>query len=519
MSLKTQVYQLIDDSINLCHGCPDAKELERILYDMRERLEAPLRVAVAGIMKAGKSTFMNALIGDNLVYTGNLETTYTVCWFKYAATPSIQICFRDGSSVDAPYDELEKWSVRKYEKENPKINDVKYLIIYYPSEVLKTLEFIDTPGLNSIYGTDAQNTLNFLELRGSEDTISEASQADAIVYAFSRSAGGYDEELLRAFQKDGGLFSSPINSVGILTKTDSTGIWNIDETSTPVEAAAPVAQKIMENASMKQLVYATFPVCAKAVEGFSFLTEDDWMLLTTLSKMSRDELVDLLFDAGMFADSTDDYYVGFGDQKSRASLINHLGQYGIVEICGLLKQGASKEEIKKILSEKCGISSVRDVLLSHFGNRTFLIKSRFIFNTLQVTCRDLKRLNRKNPELRDIAEEIEEKIEELTLGIQTLNELRILQYYYNGQLAFLSEDEFEDFMRVTGEYGREPEKRLGIEGLTSVCDMKKVAEEKIVKWHKKASSFMMSNTYVDAATTIARSYEHIHYYLSALCDE
>ena len=519
MSLKTQVYQLIDDSINLCHGCPDAKELERILYDMRERLEAPLRVAVAGIMKAGKSTFMNALIGDNLVYTGNLETTYTVCWFKYAATPSIQICFRDGSSVDAPYDELEKWSVRKYEKENPKINDVKYLIIYYPSEVLKILEFIDTPGLNSIYGTDAQNTLNFLEIKGSEDTSAEASQADAIIYAFSRSAGGYDEELLRAFQNGGAQISSPINSVGILTKTDSTGIWNIDEPNTPIEAATPVVNKIMENASMKHLVYASFPVCAKAVEGCNLLSDNDWDCLLKLSRVSKEDRVDLLFDAELFAIDTDEYYSQYGEKEIRASLINKLGQYGIMEVCNQLDQKKNRDEIKNILSEKCGITSVREVLLSHFGNRTFLIKTQFIFNTLKSVCRDLRNKYRNNADIREITGEIEEKIEELTIGIQTLNELRILQYYYNGQLTFLSDDEIEDFMQVTGEYGREPEKRLGIDGLASVGDMKNVAEKKISKWHEKASYFMMSNTYVDAATTIARSYEHIYYYLSALCDE
>lgn len=517
MSLKTQVYQLIDDSIDLCRGCPEAGDLAKILSSMRERLESPLRVAVAGIMKAGKSTFMNALMGENLVYTGILETTYTVCWFKYAPNPAIKICFRDGSSVDAKYEELEKWSVRK--SGNKKIDDVKYLIIYYPSEVLKTLEFIDTPGLNSIYGTDAQNTLDFLEIKGSEDTLNEASQADAIVYAFSRSAGGYDEELLRAFQSGGTQISSPINSVGILTKTDSTGIWNIDEDRTPVETADQVVKKIMENASMKHLVYAAFPVCAKAVEGLGLLSEDDWGCLSKISKISKEERIDLLFDSELFAIDTDEYYSQYGKKEIRTSLINKVGQYGIMEISDLLAQNISREEIKNILSEKCGITTVRDVLLSHFGNRTFLIKTQFIFNTLQATCRNLKRVHRKNNDIRAITDEIEEKIEELTIGIQTLNELRILQYYYNGQLEFQSDDEFEDFMQVTGEYGREPEKRLGIEGLASVWDMKNVAEKKIAKWHEKASSFMMSNTYVDAATTIARSYEHIYYYLSALCDE
>lgn len=519
MSLKMQVYKLIDDTARMCQGCPGSEPLQKVLGEMRDRLSAPLRVAVAGIMNAGKSTFMNALIGDNVVFTGNLETTYTVCWFKYAKEPFITVCFRDGETLRAEYNELAKWSVREYEKENPRINDVKYLIIHYPSEVLKRLEFIDTPGLNSVYGTDQQNTLDFLEIKSSEETIQETSMADAIIYAFSRSAGGYDEEQLKAFHQGGANQSTPINSVGILTKTDATGIWDITQDRTPVEAASSVADSIMNDVNMKRLVYATFPVCAKAVEGYSSLQEEDWDSLKKLAAVSRNELVDLLFDAEIFAVSDDDYFMEFGNPAVRSRLINALGQYGIMEICQQLSMGTDVNEMKQVLSQRCGITKVRDMLLSHFGNRTFLIKSQFIFNKLRDLSGKLCRTQRDNRRLVDVCEELENKIDELMTGIQTLNELRILQYYYNGQLDFVDDDESEDFMQVTGEYGREPEQRLGVESSVSMSELMRIAKEKTEKWHEKASSFMMPNTYVDAASTIARSYEHIYYYLSALCDE
>lgn len=519
MSLKSQVYQLIEDTIRLCGGCPGAETLKKNLEEMKERLDMPLRVAVAGIMKAGKSTFMNALISDNLVYTGNLETTYTVCWFKYAEKPFITVCFRNGETLNEEYENLARWSVRTYEKENPRINDVKYLIVHYPSEVLKKLEFIDTPGLNSQYGTDAQNTLDFLDIRGSEDTIRETSMADAIIYAFSRSAGGFDEELLKAFQQGGSRMSSPINSVGILTKPDVTGIWHIHEDVTPVQAAGPVAEGIMKNENMRRLVYAAFPVCAKAVEGFSALSEDDWRVLDRLAAASKDEMIDLLFDAESFENSRDSLFMEYGDIEARSHLMGLLGQYGILELCGQIADGKTREEMKEILSEKCGMTDVRNMLLSHFGNRTFLIKSQFIFNRLKALSRELRRTNRNNGQLLNVCEELENRIEELMTGVQTLNELRILQYYYNGQLKFLDEDEFEDFMQVTGEYGREPEKRLGVSDTLPMHELMMIAKEKTEKWHEKSSAFMMQGTYVDAAATIARSYEYIYYYLNALCDE
>lgn len=168
---------------------------------------------------------------------------------------------------------------------------------------------------------------------------------------------------------------------------------------------------------------------------------------------------------------------------------------------------------------KNGMADVRSMPLSHFGNRTFLIKSQFIFSHLKALSRELRRANKDNSHLINICEELDNRIDELMTGVQTLNELRILQYYYNGQLKFLDGDEFEDFMQVTGEYGREPEKRLEVNGSVSMHELMVIAKEKTEKWHEKASAFMMQGTYVDAAATIARSYEYIYYYLSALCDE
>lgn len=519
MSLKDQVYQLIEDTIRLCNKCYEAEALKNGLVEMKARLDAPLRVAVAGVMKAGKSTFMNALIGDNLVYTGNLETTYTVCWFKYAEKPFITVCFRNGETQKEKFENLARWSVRSYEEENPRINDVKYLIVHYPSEILKKIEFIDTPGLNSSYGTDAQNTLDFLEIQGSEDTIRETSMADAIIYAFSRDVGEFDEKLLRAFQQGGSYISSPINSVGILTKPDVTGAWHIGGDMTPIQAAASVAENIMKSDKMKRLVYATLPVCAKAVEGLAALSEDDWLVLDRLLAIPRNEVIDILFDAGNFANSSDSLFTEYGDVKTRSHLMDSLGQYGILEVYDQRSIGITRDKIRGIVSERCGITDVRKMLLSHFGNRTFLIKSQFIFNNLKALSRRLRLTHRNNRQLINICEELENQIDELMMGVQTLNELRILQYYYNGQLKFLDKDELEDFMQITGEYGREPEKRLGVNSSISMRELMIIAKKKTEKWHEKASSFMMQSAYVDAAATIARSYEYIYYHLSALCDE
>ena len=519
MSLKSEVYGLLNNAQRLCRDCPEAKELLTTLEEMRRRLDLPLRVAVVGIMKAGKSTFLNALMGADILYTGNLETTYTVGWFQYGEKPSITVCFRDGEKKEEPFENLEKWSVRAFEKENPRINDVKYLIIHYPSPVLKQLEFIDTPGLNSVYGTDAQNTLDFLAIKGSEDTLYEASMADAVIYAFNRTVAGFDREILDAFHEGQGMAASPINSLGILTKVDMGGIWDIFSGKTPVEAAEAVTSSVMRNPEIKSLLFSIFPVCAKVMEGYGRLEEADWKALSQIAKADPEELLELLFDDRTFAACEEDVYMELGTTASRTRLMELIGKYGILEIAGMLRKGAGRDEIGKTLREKCGIQSVQDILVSHFGNRTFLIKTQYIFNNIRSTARNIRKSGKAGRRLLDICEQIIENIDDLMSSVQTLKELKALQMYYNGQLRFNDEEELQDFLRATGEYGRSPEIRLNMPEGSTVKQLEQAAKDKVALWHGKASGFMLPGTYVEAATIIARSYEQMYYYLNALVEE
>ncbi|MCO7137067.1 dynamin family protein [[Clostridium] leptum] len=519
MSLKSEVYSLLNNAQRLCRDCPEAAELSESLEEMRKRLEIPLRVAVVGIMKAGKSTFMNALMGADVLYTGDLETTYTVGWFQYAEHPSITVCFRNGEKIEAPFEDLEKWSVRAFEKENPRIHDVQYLIIHYPSEVLKQLEFIDTPGLNSVYGTDAQNTLDFLSIKGSEDTLYEASMADAVIYAFSRSTAGFDRDILTAFHSGGGNMSSPINSIGILTKVDASGIWDIFGEQSPVEAAQAVTSSIMTNADMKNLLFSVFPVCAKVMEGYTQLTAEDWKVLRIIAQVPPDDLIDLLYDAHQFAVGTEEEFQQLGDTDARKRLMNLIGQYGTLEIAHQLRAGKAQDQIGDILQEKCGVKAIREILLRHFGNRTFLIKSRYIFSRIRSLTQEIRKNLDKSSHLYHVCEQISEEIEGLMSSVQTLKELKILQMYYNGQIQFMDEEEKQDFLRVTGEYGRSAETRLGMPEGSSIAAMEQTAKEKAALWHGKSSGWMMPGSYVEAAATLARSYEQMYYHLNALNEE
>lgn len=515
MSLKTEVNDLLNRTARLCGGVEEAKPLLNLTRELKVRLEEPLRVAVVGIMKAGKSTFMNALMGKDVLQTGTLETTYTVGWFKYGKSPRLEIHFRDGEIMEAPFSELSIWSVRTGQEKNDRLNDVKYVIIYYPSEILKKIEFIDTPGLNSVYGTDAQNTLDFLNLQSSEDTLSEVSHADAIIYAFSRSAAGFDKEILEAFHKNASRTSSPINSIGLLTKVDASGIWDIYGDTTPVETAKLVADTVMKNEEIKKMLFSVYPVCAKTVEGYAKLQNTDWELLEQLSAAEEEELADELFDAGEFIENC----TLAGSETLRKSLIDKIGQYGILEAVRQRKAGKTEEQIQAILRESCGLKTVQEILSSHFGGRTFLIKSQYIFRQIKAMTVSLKKGTAYNSQIRSICGQVEEDIENLMSSVQTLNELKVLQMYYNGQVIFKNPEDKQDFLMATGEQGRNIEMRLGMPFGTTVSELKEEAGRKVSKWRALAGDFMQERNFVSAAGILARTYENMFYHLSALEEE
>ena len=53
----------------------------RAIERLSGQVEEPCVVAVVGRMKAGKSTFINALLGEDLAAVGVTETTATInCW-------------------------------------------------------------------------------------------------------------------------------------------------------------------------------------------------------------------------------------------------------------------------------------------------------------------------------------------------------------------------------------------------------------------------------------------------------
>ncbi|MCW5833436.1 MAG: dynamin family protein [Labilithrix sp.] len=107
-----------------------------------------MRVAIVGEFNAGKSTFINAVIGADVAPTGVLPTTATLHHLRYAPDPFARIQFH----ADAPSEVKERIVPSSELRAALKGGDaewVKRVEILQPIASLTRVEILDTPGFNA----------------------------------------------------------------------------------------------------------------------------------------------------------------------------------------------------------------------------------------------------------------------------------------------------------------------------------------------------------------------------------
>ena len=132
----------LDDHARAVHDLEAASKVADVSAERRR----PLRLAIVGEFNAGKSTFINALIGADVAPTGVLPTTATLHHLRYAPDPIARIVF-DGTH-DPPERLLPLENLRATLKElqNEPITRVE---IGVPLPALTRVEVLDTPGFNA----------------------------------------------------------------------------------------------------------------------------------------------------------------------------------------------------------------------------------------------------------------------------------------------------------------------------------------------------------------------------------
>lgn len=172
---------------------------EQLKRTLERILDQSFRIAVVGEFSSGKSTFINALIGKDILKHGASETTATITEVENISDKGtgdyFEVYFEDGSvHTDNNLNNILDYTTTKSESYEVAKEIQKVVIHSKIIDTDKPLIFVDTPGLNGVADNHRDKTLNQIE------------RAHACIYLIPmRGLGDSDIEFIRhilEFQQD-----------------------------------------------------------------------------------------------------------------------------------------------------------------------------------------------------------------------------------------------------------------------------------------------------------------------------
>ncbi len=193
-----------------------APRVERLL----QFAETRFTLAVVGQMRAGKSSLLNALIGEDLAMVGVNETTATINWFTYGSgqqTQTFRVHWKGRPPEDRNLIEKEQWI-----GESAFAKDTRKLEFFADTDFLKTADVVDTPGTRSLIAEHQEKVDEFLAQKADSETRELGSGADAILYVVPPVARESDADFLEQFKRTTRLPDSPPhNSLAVVHKWEA----------------------------------------------------------------------------------------------------------------------------------------------------------------------------------------------------------------------------------------------------------------------------------------------------------
>ena len=222
-----------------------AKSLgDRVERDLVTKLsEDRFHLVVVGEFNHGKSTFVNALLGESVLATGVTPTTAAIHHLKWAPSPEATVVRASGAREPIDFERTRAFAVGG----GATADDVDFLEIGYPSPLLEErILLVDTPGVND------------LSLQRADITYSYIPRADAVLFLLD--AGQILKESERVFLQEKLLKGSRDKIVFVITK------WDLLSDDERVEALA-YARTQLAKLVKDPLVFPVSADLALAVNG------------------------------------------------------------------------------------------------------------------------------------------------------------------------------------------------------------------------------------------------------------
>jgi predicted GTPase len=450
---------------------------------LQERLDEPVRVAFAGRVKAGKSTLLNALVGEELAATDAGECTRVVTWYRDGHTPKVTMHLRDGGTEPARYQRDE--GSLQIDLGSHQADDVDRLDVQWPSRQLAEMTLIDTPGLGSAHEEVSASTQRFLAI-GDE---TGATEADAVVYLL-RHLHQSDLAFLEAFH-DGALGpANPTTTIAVLSRADEIGACRPEA----MQTARRIAYRYHEDPRVRRLSQTVLPVAGLLAQAAVTLTEGEYRSLRALAELSPAEADELLLTVDRFVADGAAASVALTPAE-REGLLARLGLYGVRTSMRLIRLGAAttSSELAERLREVSGIDELRRLLTTLFAERSDVLKARAALAALDA-------LLREHGDAR--TEHLAGELERVVASAHELVEAQVLTAVRGG-LVPLRPVEAEEVDRLLGQPGATLAEKLAVEPGQERAGILAAIE----RWRARAESPISSRATVEVAAAVVRTLE------------
>lgn len=444
VSTSDRVRAILHATIQAYRGAPAYRQRGDVFCQLDRigaRLAEPLRIALAGTLKAGKSTLVNALVGDDIAPTDATEATRIVTWFRHGPTPRVTANHRGGRRANVP---ITRRGGLSFDLRRINPAELIDLEVEWPAEELIDATIVDTPGTSSLACDASERTLRLLV------PADGVPRVDAVVFLL-RTLNAADVALLKQI---GGLVGGSVGALGIIgvaSRADEIGAGRIDA----MLSANDVAKRFTRELNQMGICQAVVPVSGLLALTARTLRQTEFIALRKLAGAERTELNRALLSVDRFVRRDSPLPV---DAGIRAQLLERFGMFGIRMSIAVLAAGVTDSTgLAAELLERSGLVALRNVIDQQFAQRSDMLKA----HTALVSLRRFVQTHPVPATPYVIAD-----IDPLLADTHAFEELRMLSLLPS-RATTLNDDEIASLRRIIGGSGTSAAARLGLDPANS----------------------------------------------------
>ncbi|MDT5067079.1 MAG: hypothetical protein QOK02_3234 [Mycobacterium sp.] len=468
MTTSDRVRAILGGTIQAYRSDPAYRERQDVHNELDwigRRLNQPIRIALAGTLKAGKSTLVNALVGEDIAPTDATEATRIVTWFRNGPTPKVTANHRGGrrSNVPIARDPGDRALTFDFGSLDPE--DVVDLDVEWPAAELIDTTIIDTPGTSSLSRDVSERTLRLLV---PEDGV---PRVDAVVFLL-RTLNAPDIALLKQIGTLVGGSAGALGVIGVASRADEIGAGRIDA----MLSAKDVATRFTAEMDKTGICQAVVPVSGLLALTARTLRQSEFVALEKLAGVEPAELTKAMLSVDRFVREDGEGSALPVDAATRAALLDRFGMFGIRISIAVLRAGISDSvALADELLERSGLIALRDVIDQQFAQRSDLLKAH-------TALLSLRRFVEANPIY--ATPYIVADIDPLLADTHAFEELRLLSQL-RSRPTTLNEDEMASLRRIIGGSGTDAASRLGLQP-DAPYDGPRAAFAAAQRWRRRA---------------------------------